>query len=160
MRGRRAIIIRNQVSIVYKTRLYHTKLSSGTVTLAQSFDKLCDGGHVKHTTLPDQIHPKKSNLLSAFRKVNTQWNEEKDMYDPIIKAIRPFYAKSNVCVVNTHSKGDFRADISISAFDDDRVPYFLWYFIELKLPSFALATSNNRGQIFQYCHKLREKQPY
>ena len=61
---------------------------------------------------------------------------EKDMYPDFIKAIDgALYAPpSDLAAVDTSSKKDFPADISISQYRDGRQPYCMQYFIELKIP--------------------------
>jgi Protein kinase domain len=88
------------------------------------------------------------------------------MYDDIIKAIRQgLYnpqqnkGEKEIFVVDTHSKGSFHADISVAHHKDERLPYSLLYFIELKMLKNKLDTSENSGQVFDYFNAIREKQP-
>ena len=84
------------------------------------------------------------------------------MYADIIEAIKKglYKDETGIFVVDTHSKGEFRADISVAHQEDDRLPYCLRYFIELKLPGKNLKTAENCGQILDYFNAVHEKQPY
>ena len=72
------------------------------------------------------------------------------MYNDIIEAIQKgLYnpqqkrGENEIFVIDTHSKGTFHADISVAHHKDDRLPYFLLYFIALKMPKKKLDTSGN-----------------
>lgn len=84
------------------------------------------------------------------------------MYPVIIEAMQSTLYKntSGICVVDTHGRGEFRPDISVADFPDDRLLYCLWYFIELKLPGQNLLSPDNCGQVVDYFHKARERQPH
>jgi hypothetical protein len=110
-----------------------------------------------------QEHQDRASLLSEFSKIPANlWKEEKDMYPDIRNAMQSslYYTKTGIFVVDTHKSRDFPPDISISDYEDDRVPYCLWYFIELKMPSNALLTAENCGQVLDYFHKAHAKQPH
>jgi hypothetical protein len=134
----------------------------GTVTRSQAWTTLVRLGRVKDgPTVANQEITKKATLEAQFRKIDTKkWKEEKDMYLPIIEAMRSrFYSKkADAVVVDTHMIGDFRPDISVADFKDDRLLYTLWYFIELKLPGINLLTAENCGQVVDYFQKAHEKQ--
>ena len=74
------------------------------------------------------------------------------MYPDIINAIDKglYEGETDIFVVDTHSKGEFHADISVAHQKDDRLPYCLRYFIELKLRKSKLNTTENCGQILDY----------
>ena len=119
-------------------------------------------GHVEDVpALSVQPHTKKTDLVKKFNAIDrTRWKEEKDMYPDIIEAMQStLYSKApGVFVVDTHDRGDFRPDISVADFQDDRLVYCLWYFIELKLSGSNLLAPDHCGQLLDYFHKSREKQ--
>jgi Protein kinase domain len=84
------------------------------------------------------------------------------MYADIINAIDKglYEGETGIFVVDTHSKGEFHADISVAHQKDDRLPYCLRYFIELKIPKNKLKTAENCGQILDYFNSVHERQPY
>jgi hypothetical protein len=84
------------------------------------------------------------------------------MYADIIKAIEKglYEEETGIFVVDTHSKGEFHADISVAHQQDDRLPYCLRYFIELKIRKSKLNTAENCGQILDYFNSVHERQPY
>jgi hypothetical protein len=65
--------------------------------------------------------------------------------------------EKGVCVVDTHQQGNFRPDISVADFPDDRLLYCMWYFIELKV-AVNLTPSSYSGQILDYFNKAHERQ--
>ena len=78
------------------------------------------------------------------------WKEEIDMYNDIIEAIQKgLYnpqqkrGENEIFIVDTHSKGTFHLDIRVAHHKDDHLPYLLLYFIELKMPTSKLDTSEN-----------------
>ena len=84
--------------------------------------------------------------MQYFNNMNPSlWKEENDMYEDIINAIRKglYKGKEGVFVVDTHSKCAFHADISVAHHLDERLPYSLRYFIELKMPNTRLDTAEN-----------------
>jgi hypothetical protein len=86
------------------------------------------------------------------------------MYPDIIKPIQKilYPVDLNIFVVDTHNNGDFHPDVSVGyqKLKDDRLPYFLWYFIEFKLPTVNISTSEQCGQVLDYFYKVHEKQPH
>ena len=89
------------------------------------------------------------------------------MYNDIIEAIQKgLYnpqqkrGENEIFVVDTHSKGTFSTDISVAHHKDDRLPYFLLYSIELKIPKKKLETSENCGQLLDYFNAVYKKQPH
>jgi hypothetical protein len=86
------------------------------------------------------------------------------MYADIIEAIDKglYEGETGIFVVDTHSKGEFHADISVAHQEDGRLPYCLRYFIELKLKTrkSKLKTAENCGQILDYFNAVHERQPY
>ena len=89
------------------------------------------------------------------------------MYNDIIEAIQKgLYnpqqkrGENEIFIVDTHSKGTFHADISVAHHKDDCLPYFLLYFIELKIPKNKLDTSENCGRLLDYFNAIYNKQPH
>ena len=134
------------------------------MTRSQAWEKLLsDGAVAQRLAIKGEIHRGKKKLAKAFAKVNSSsWKEESDMYEPIIHALRDgmYDEEKGVFVVDTHSKGAFHADISIADQKDDRLPYSLRYFIELKMQRGNLISPDNCGQILDYFNAIHEKQPY
>ena len=136
---------------------------SGSFTRSQAWNELQKEGLVKENqVLSQQKHGKRKALDKAVCHLQSiSWNDEAGMYPDVIKALETaFYTKSSICVVNTSKEGNFHADISIADFNDERTIYSLRYFIELKLPGSNLISSENCGQVLDYCHQVRSKQPY
>ncbi|KAF8635124.1 hypothetical protein AX17_004025 [Amanita inopinata Kibby_2008] len=82
--------------------------------------------------------------------------------DPnIIQVIRNglFPSQKEILVVDTHQKGEFRADISFAFHANDNVPYSLLYCIELKFPGPDIDTAENCGQVLNYFNEASKKQP-
>jgi hypothetical protein len=84
------------------------------------------------------------------------------MYPDIIKAIKEglYEGMEDVLVVNTHQHSHFHADISVTEHEDARLPYSLRYFLELKHPKIQPRTAEFCGQVLDYFHVVREKQPH
>jgi hypothetical protein len=113
--------------------------------------------------LSEQQHDKKSTLVSTFGQLTTaQWKEEKHMYPKIIDAMQTaFYNEpSSPKVVDTHDSKDFRGDVTISDYDDKKVAYCLWYYIEFKYLTIELITSDHCGQMLDYFYAAHERQPH
>lgn len=136
----------------------------GTVTRSDAWKGLADRKGVgKVGDLGDQQHPQKSALEKKFGAISTEkWGDEIDMYPAIFEALRSaFYNKgSSPNVADTHDTGDLRADGCVSDYDDEKVLYCLWYFIEFKYLTIALNTSDQCGQMLDYFYKAKDKQPY
>jgi hypothetical protein len=86
------------------------------------------------------------------------------MYEPIAKAMQSsslYSGKADVKVFDTHALKDFPVDITVAEYEDERLVYSLLYFAELKLEvkGVRLDTADHCGQVLDYCHKAREKQP-
>ena len=134
----------------------------GTVTRSQAWDTLVKQGAIRpRQSIEEQDHRRKIQLVS-FSAPSTLWNEEIDMYPDIIKAMDNglYEGETGIFVVDTHSKGEFHADISVAHQEDDRLPCCLRYFIELKIPKSKLKTAENGGQILDYFNAVHERQPY
>ena len=133
------------------------------MTRSQAWDKLTkDGLANTPCMMQEQNHERKNHLMQYFNNMNPSlWKEENDMYEDIINAIRKglYKGKEGVFVVDTHSKGAFHADISVAHHLDERLPYSLRYFIELKMPNTKLDTAENCGQILDYFNAVHERQP-
>jgi hypothetical protein len=134
------------------------------VTRSDAWKGLADRNGVgKVGDLGEQQHPHKAALERKFGAISTgEWGEEISMYPDIFKALRTaFYNKeSSPKVVDTHDKGDLRADGCVSDYDDEKTLYCLWYFIEFKYLTIALNTSDQCGQMLDYFYKAKDKQPY
>jgi hypothetical protein len=85
------------------------------------------------------------------------------MYPAVIKAIRSgFYVQdSDPRVVNTSNGPNFRRDfISVAEFDDHRrLPYSLWYILEVKLHLPNVLTPYHCGRFLDYFHSVHKNQP-
>jgi hypothetical protein len=136
------------------------------VTRSQAWDTLVKEGAIQpRQSLEEQVHPRKIQLVERFADIDSSaWNEEIDMYADIIEAIDEglYEGEPGIFVVDTHSEGEFHADISVADQEDDRLPYCLRYFIELKLKirNSKLKTAKNCGQILDYFNAVHERQPY
>jgi hypothetical protein len=134
------------------------------VTRSQAWDTLVNNGAIQERqSIGEQVHKRKIQLIDRFNAVDSSsWNEETDMYGDIIKAIDKglYDGETGIFVVDTHSKGEFHADISVAGQEDDRLPYCLRYFIELKLREKKMKTAENCGQILDYFNAVHERQPY
>jgi hypothetical protein len=110
-----------------------------------------------------QQHPHRKILTSKLSalKVKT-WMKKLDMYSDLIRAIRDGLYKEmkDILVVDTSQHNDFHADISVAKYDDARLPYSIWYFLELKLRSVEPRTAAHYGQMLDYFKSLHEKQPH
>ena len=137
------------------------------MTRSKAWDALeKDGRIANRDALSKQTHSRRKQLATNCKNIKKElWKEEIDMYEDIIKAIQKglYNGKQNkgdeIFVVDTHSKGAFHADISVAHHKDDRLPYSLLYFIELKLRKNKLDTSENSGQLLDYFNAVHEKQP-
>src|ERR1700722_13909216 len=100
-------------------------------------------------------------MESIFR---SKWMREKDMYPDVIKAIEgALHAPpSDLVVVDTSSKEDFPADISISEYCDSRLLHCMQYFFELNFPHLypKMDSDEHCGQMFNYLNMLHLKQPH
>jgi len=85
------------------------------------------------------------------------------MYPDIIEPIESTLYSSPplaINVVDTSKLRGFPADVSIADYLDERVPYGMRYFIELKWPKGNLISAENCGQMLDYfdiarrCHRL------
>jgi hypothetical protein len=134
------------------------------VTRSQAWETLVKEKAIKHRkSIAKQSHQRKDQLVNCFAAIDSSsWNEEIDMYADIIKAIDKglYEEETGIFVVDTHSKGEFHADISVAHQEDDRLPYSLRYFIELKIRKSNLKTAENCGQILDYFNAVHERQPY
>jgi hypothetical protein len=85
-----------------------------------------------------------------------------DMYPDIIEAIQETVYSDNLCVfiVDTHDCGRFYPDVCVSFHQDKRLPYILWYFIELKLPTFNILPLEKSSQMLDYFYKVHKKQSH
>jgi hypothetical protein len=129
------------------------------------WNNLKKNGRVRQSpTVPEQKHDNKKSLSEAFENMKKDWKEEKDMYVDVNTALEGnFYNYPNApFVVDTSSSGpkDFNPDTSISKFKDNRLPHALFYYIEWKLPACSLTAPAILGQVLEYFHALRERQPY
>lgn len=134
------------------------------MTRSQAWDALINKGAIKHRqSIEEQPHQRRIQLVECFSTIDSNlWNEEIDMYEDIIKAIHKglYEGETGIFVVDTHSKGELHADISVAHQKDDRLPYCLRYFIELKIQKSKLKTTENCGQILDYFNVVHERQPY
>ena len=134
------------------------------MTRSQAWNTLVNEGAIdKRQNIGEQGHKRKIQLVDCFNAIDPRlWNEEIDMYPDIIKAIDEglYKGETGIFVVDTHSKGEFHADITIAPQEDDRLPYCLRYFIELKIREKKLNTAENCGQILDYFNAVHERQPY
>jgi hypothetical protein len=107
--------------------VFHLRFPLGTVTRSQAWHSLDKDSRVKDSgELTEQLHVKKAGLESKFGKVSiAKWKEEKHMYPDIIKVMKSeFYTEdSGPKVVDTHDRGDFRADVSVSDYNDEKFAY-------------------------------------
>ena len=115
----------------------------GTVTRSDAWKALVDcNGVGKVRDLGEQQHPRKGDLETTFGAISTaKWGEEIDMYPDIFTALRSaFYnegsspdwqqlATSLPKVVDTHEKGDLRADGCVEAivFNGDKGTFWRPY---------------------------------
>ncbi|KAF8232031.1 hypothetical protein L208DRAFT_1466105 [Tricholoma matsutake] len=53
-----------------------------------------------------------------------------------------------------------RIYVSVAKYDDARLPYSIWYFLEFKVPSVEARTAAHCGQMLDYFKSIREKQPH
>jgi len=112
---------------------------------------------------PEQKHPRKGILASKFSELKPgTWGAERDMYPDVVKAMKEglYEDKENILVVDTHQNSDFHADIAVAEYEDSRLIYSLRYFLELKHPTVGPRTAEYCGQILDYFHAVREKQPH
>ena len=86
------------------------------------------------------------------------------MYSDMIKSVqKTLYPDNlNVFILNTHNNDNFCPDISVryQKLKDEQLLYFLWYFIEFKLPIVSLLMSEQCGQVLDYFYQVHEKQLY
>jgi Protein kinase domain len=135
----------------------------GTVTRSDAWHKLENTGYVKEGSIVfGQNSPDANDLSIAFAEIDrSRWQGEIDMYPDIIKAIEKLYSSQpSANVVNTSGFREFPADVSIGEYQDARVPYGLWYFIEFKLPKGNLISADNCGQMLDYFDMAHERQPH
>jgi hypothetical protein len=85
-----------------------------------------------------QIHPVRHDLMSPL--------------------YRSTYSYKDILVVDTSQRKDFHTDVSVENYDDPRLPYFVQYFLEFKLPSVEPRTAAHCRQMLDYFKSLREKQ--
>jgi hypothetical protein len=133
----------------------------GTQTRSAAWNNLVKDNLVKDKGIIDTPqHKIKAALKKALHEIDSsQWAVETDMYPDIIKAMRTVFKRTKV--FDTHARGDFRPDVSVGDFEDERLPYFMQYFIEFTLPTTAnLLSSETCGQVVDYFYALHEKQPY
>jgi hypothetical protein len=85
------------------------------------------------------------------------------MYPDIIEPIESTLYSSPppaINVVDTSKLREFPADVSIADYLDERVPYGMRYFIELKWPKGNLIFAENCGQMLDYFDIAHERQPH
>lgn len=66
----------------------------------------------------------------------TSWKEEKDMYQPIMKAMQSsslYSSKEDIKVFDTHALKDFLADTTVVEYKGKRLLYSLLYIAKFKL---------------------------
>ena len=134
------------------------------MTRSQAWNLLSDDGNVQvQHEVKNESHERRDDLLRKLKLVDpSSWQEEIEMYPGIMGAIRKglYEGDDTIFVVDTHSKGAIRVDISVAHSEDSRLPYCLRFFLELKLPKGNLATAENCGQILDYFNALHGYQPY
>ena len=136
----------------------------GSVTRAQAWNRLKTEGRIEtEQFIPMVNHPRRTILESKLSDLKPDsWGFELDMYPHIMKAIKEglYEQMEDVLVVDTHQHNDFHADISVAEHDDGRLLYSLRYFLELKHPKVEPQTAEYCGQVLDYFHVVREKQPH
>jgi hypothetical protein len=136
----------------------------GSVTRSQSWDEFVNEGHANDLEpLLHQRHMRKDDLVSQFSKIDqTVWKGENDMYSSVIEAMQStiYSNESHIFVVPTRNESVFRPGICVGACQDDRLPYFVQYFLDMKLPSADLLTPDSCGLMLDHFRKAFEKQPH
>jgi hypothetical protein len=137
----------------------------GTVTRSEAWHSLEKSGHAKDTScISKQDSSDAERLTAKFAAIErSEWVEEADMYPDIIELIESTLYLSPppaINVVDTSKLRDFPADVSIADYLDERVPYGMQYFIELKWPKGNLVSAENCGQMLDYFDIAHERQPH
>jgi Protein kinase domain len=137
----------------------------GTVTRSEAWHSLEKSGHAKDTSCISKRDSSDAERLTAkFAAIErSEWTEEADMYPDIIELIESTLYSSPppaINVVDTSKLRDFPADVSIADYRDERVPYGMRYFIELKWPKGNLISAENCGQMLDYFDIAHERQPH
>jgi hypothetical protein len=137
----------------------------GTVTRSEAWHSLEKSGHAKETSgISKQDSSDAERLTAQFAAIErNKWTEEADMYPDIIETIEStLYSSppSAINVVDTSKLREFPADVSIADYPDERVPYGVRYFIELKWPKGNLISAENCGQMLDYFDIAHERQPH
>src|SRR5277367_3545088 len=103
----------------------------GTVTRSPAWQELVLQKRTNYRDrLEPQNHPRKAELAAKLGSIDrSKWMCEKAMYPDVIKANEgALYAPpSDLVVVDTSSKKDFPADISISEYRDGRLLHCIQY---------------------------------
>lgn len=153
------------MSLLHQPFYIQTKPFQGSVTRSQVWKRLEDDGRVGKKEIIKEMrhHPRRKALVKTLSPLKEKtWIKELDMYPDVIDAIRDGFYKDtkDILVVDTHHHNNFCADVSIARYEDDRLPYCVRYFLEFKLPSAGLRTSEHCGQMLDYFNTMREKQPH
>jgi hypothetical protein len=143
----------------------NNKSMLGTVTRSEAWNSLEKSGHAKDTScISKQNSSDAERLTTKFAAIERgEWTEEADMYPDIIKPIESTLYSSPppaINVVNTSKLREFPAVMSIADYLDERVPYGVLYFIELKWPKGNLISAENCGQMLDYFDIAHERQPH
>jgi hypothetical protein len=132
-------LVGNGVRELSASELFIFKAFQGSVTRLQAWKCLQDTGRVgQNTIIQVQQHPRRNILMSKLSALKeNSWTKELDMYPDLIGVIKEglYKVTNDILVVDTHQHNDFYADISVTTYDDARLPYSVRYFLELKLPS-------------------------
>jgi hypothetical protein len=137
----------------------------GTVTRSEAWHSLEKSGHAKDiSSISRQDSSDAERLTAKFAAIKrSKWTEEADMYPDIIEPIKSTLYSSTppaINVVDTSKLREFPADVSVADYPDERVPYGVRYFIELKWPKGNLISAENCGQMLDYFDIAHERQPH
>jgi hypothetical protein len=137
----------------------------GTVTRSEAWHSLEKSGHAKDISCISEQNPSEAerliDKLAAIER--SEWTEEADMYPDIIELIESTLYSSPqpaINVVDTSKLREFPADVSIADYIDERLPYGVRYFIELKWPKGNLISAENCRQMLDYFDIVHERQPH